>query len=57
MPEGGQLLNGPGERLLGLRASAIRGDGGRALQAVSDVTAWVLAASQEIASFRNATSP
>jgi PAS domain S-box-containing protein len=36
-------LNGPGERLLGLRASAIRGRPvGEALQAVPDVTAWVL---------------
>ena len=36
-------LNGPGERLLGLRASAIRGRPvGEALQAVPDLTAWVL---------------
>ena len=36
-------LNGPGERLLGLRASAIRGRPvGEALQAVPEVTAWVL---------------
>ncbi|MBI2525058.1 MAG: PAS domain-containing protein [Candidatus Rokubacteria bacterium] len=38
-------LNGPGERLLGLRASAIRGRPvGEALQAVPELTAWVLGA-------------
>lgn len=36
-------LNGPGERLLGLRASAIKGRAvSEALQAVPDLTAWVL---------------
>ncbi|MBI2198500.1 MAG: PAS domain-containing protein [Candidatus Rokubacteria bacterium] len=38
-------LNGPGERLLGLRASAIRGRPvGEALQSAPDLTAWVLGA-------------
>ena len=36
-------LNGPGERLLGLRGAAIRGRPvGEALQAVPDLAAWVL---------------
>jgi PAS domain S-box-containing protein len=36
-------LNGPGERLLGLRGAAIRGRSvGEALQAVPDLAAWVL---------------
>ena len=38
-------LNGPGERLLGLRASAIRGRPvSEALQSAPDLTAWVLGA-------------
>jgi signal transduction histidine kinase len=36
-------LNGPGERLLGLRGAAIRGRSvGEALQAIPDLAAWIL---------------